>query len=506
MNQRTHRFSIALLAIFLLLPAVVFSASASDAPDLVLHGELAGKDNHTYRTLPFNVPAGVTRITVQFEYTGHDEERTTIDLGLLDPDRLRGWSGGGKRVFTVAATDATPSYLPGPIQPGRWKLLLGIPNIRATSHATYQASIWFGHAGDPTWLPAVLHPPLRNEPGWYRGDLHMHTAHSDGSCKSQSGQKVPCPLFFTVQGAAQRGLDFIAITDHNTVSHANAMLELQPYFDRLLLIPGREVTTFTGHANLFGTTAPVDFRVGSKEVPDWNALLRSVAPLGGLISINHAIRPSGEPCMGCGWTADPPADMHLIQAIEIVNGNDAGTPYSAVPFWEQQLAKGIRLTGIGGSDNHNAFQDAPGIGSNPTGIPTTVVHAQALSMPAILDGIRSGQVFIDVQGSRDRLLEFIGHAGTQTAAMGGTLQAKSRDEIEFEVHVAHVAGASMQVFIDGKHRPELDAMIADADQHPSFRWTADGQSHWVRVEVHDTAGKPLLIGNPIYVNFPQAGG
>ncbi|HEY9132828.1 MAG TPA: CehA/McbA family metallohydrolase [Dyella sp.] len=503
-NRIAYRLAIAALAICALLLGIVFPAFANDAPDRVLHGTLDGKDNHTYRTLPFDVPAGTTRITVQFEYTGHDEEHTTIDLGLLGPDGLRGWSGGSKHVFTVAATDATPSYLPGPIHPGLWKVLLGVPNIRATSHSTYQAKIWFGHADDPAWLPAVLHPPLRNEPGWYRGDLHMHTTHSDGSCKSQSGQKVPCPLFFTVQGAAERDLDFIAITDHNTVSHANAMLELQPYFDRLLLIPGREVTTFSGHANLFGTTAPVDFRVGSKDVPDWNALLHAIAPLGGLISINHAIRPSGEPCMGCGWTADPPADMHLIQAIEIVNGGDAGTPYSAVPFWEQQLAKGIRLTGIGGSDNHNAFQDAPGIGSNPTGIPTTVVHAQALSMPAILDGVRAGEVFIDVQGSRDRLLEFTGRVDAQVAAMGGTLQAPSGRTIDFDVHVAHAADTGMQVFVDGKHRPEYDVTIADADQRRSFRWAADGQPHWLRIEVHDVAGKPLLIGNPIYVNFAQA--
>jgi predicted metal-dependent phosphoesterase TrpH len=98
-----------------------------------------------------------------------------------------------------------------------------------------------------------LNPPLRDQPGWYRGDLHMHDAHSDGSCASQSGKRVPCPLFLTVQAALKRGLDFIAITDHNTTSQLDAMRELQPYYDRLLLIPGRELTTFTGHAGLLGT-------------------------------------------------------------------------------------------------------------------------------------------------------------------------------------------------------------------------------------------------------------
>jgi len=35
----------------------------------------------------------------------------------------------------------------------------------------------------------------------------------------------------------RRGLDFIAITDHNATSQYNPMRELQPYFDKLLLIP-----------------------------------------------------------------------------------------------------------------------------------------------------------------------------------------------------------------------------------------------------------------------------
>jgi predicted metal-dependent phosphoesterase TrpH len=105
-----------------------------------------------------------------------------------------------------------------------------------------------------------------------------------------------------VQAAGERGLDFIAITDHNTTSHADAMRELQPYFDNLLLLPGREVTTFHGHANLFGSVAPLDFRAGSGDVPDWNQLLRNVERTGGIISINHPIRPSGEQCMGCGLT------------------------------------------------------------------------------------------------------------------------------------------------------------------------------------------------------------
>ncbi len=33
-----------------------------------------------------------------------------------------------------------------------------------------------------------------------------------------------------------------------SIRRAVVMRELQPYFDRLLLVPGREITTFQGHA------------------------------------------------------------------------------------------------------------------------------------------------------------------------------------------------------------------------------------------------------------------
>jgi predicted metal-dependent phosphoesterase TrpH len=44
-------------------------------------------------------------------------------------------------------------------------------------------------------------------------------------------------MFVSEEEAARHGLDFLAITDHNTTSHYDEERELQPYFDKLLLIP-----------------------------------------------------------------------------------------------------------------------------------------------------------------------------------------------------------------------------------------------------------------------------
>ncbi|MDT7816608.1 MAG: hypothetical protein QOJ42_6524, partial [Acidobacteriaceae bacterium] len=52
--------------------------------DLVLTGDVKSAQNKTYFDVPFMVPAGVHRISVDFHYTEKDQ-RATLDLGIADP-------------------------------------------------------------------------------------------------------------------------------------------------------------------------------------------------------------------------------------------------------------------------------------------------------------------------------------------------------------------------------------------------------------------------------------
>lgn len=484
-----------------LLCAVAVLAAAQAKPDMVLTREISEDENHSYREIPFEVPAGTTRITVDFSYTSRDQH-TTIDLGLFDPERFRGWSGGKPGPITLSETDATASYLPGPIPAGRWKLLLGIPNIRPEVRSQFTARVYLSHSGETPAVSTFSDAPLRASPGWYRGDLHLHTAHSDGSCLSQSGGPVPCPVFKIVEAAAERHLDFIAITDHNTTSQYQSLRELQPYFDRVLLIPGREVTTFTGHANVFGTTEFIDFRVGSPTVPTLAALLDQVERLHALISINHPSDPSGETCMGCGWTAAN-TDFSRIQAMEAVNGGVSEGPTAGVPFWQAQLNRGFHLTGIGGSDTHRPEEKSAA--HSGVGYPETVVYAQDLSERAILDGVRAGRVFIDVQGTHTALLEFTAVSGAQTEMMGGTLRVPAGSAIHFSVCATGVAGGRIETIEDGNPvKVGAEPEIPGEDFREAFDLTGDGNRHWIRINIRDRESHLVLIGNPIYVDVPAA--
>ena len=76
--------------------------------------------------------------------------------------------------------------------------------------------------------PFNLDQVSKPSPGWYRGDFHAPTRHSDGAL-------TPCEL---LDAARHAGLNFFAITDHNTI-------DAVPHFgnpDDILVIPGMEVT------------------------------------------------------------------------------------------------------------------------------------------------------------------------------------------------------------------------------------------------------------------------
>jgi hypothetical protein len=470
----------------------------ANPPDIILTGSLTGVNHQSYIQVPFTVPNEVQRVTVDFSYTGK-QDRSVIDLGLIGPDgKILGWSGGNKSSFTISVLDATPSYTATPIYSGRWQLLLGVPNLRVNAQADYTAKIYFSKSLSANDEPDILNKPLVNKPKWFRGDLHSHTAHSDGSCQRfDKAERVPCPVFVTATAAAKRGLDFMAITDHNTVSQANSVREIQPYFDPLLLLVAREVTTFFGHANVFGTRSDLDFRIDHKE-KSWNRILNEVESQQALISINHPVRPSGELCMGCGWNTL--TNMDKVHAIEVVNGGDLDTAFSGVPFWHDQLNKGYRITAISGSDSHRPDHDDHSEPGN-IGVPSTVVYANALSEKEIINGIRKGNVFIDATGSKNKILEFSASiSSNESALMGQILKVPVGSDVKFKVTVKNTPNAYLHWWLDGfSIAPGFGSTIITNDQTIEIQRKFDGKPHWIRVDVRDNNGKTILLGNPIYI-------
>jgi len=139
------------------------------------------------------------------------------------------------------------------------------------------------------------------------------------------------------------------------------------------------------------------------------------------------------------------------------------------------------------------------------GSPTTLVYAQELSVPAILEGIRAGHVFVDLTGSTYRLLEFSASANGHSATVGDVLPAPLGVDVKIAIHVVGCQGSSAVLVLDGEADSKLSPIaISREDTKAELSWISDGKQHWLRPEIRAAEGKLQLLGNPIYLNYPAA--
>lgn len=334
--------------------------------DVVVDLHLQAADR--YHRVRFDVPEGTDSIGVQVEF---DHDRGIVDLGFEGPNGWRGWSGGARTEFTVSADSATPGYSPGSIEPGTWSVILGLhdlPNgpVPVRVRVTMPSEVELPPEGAVPAPPPVRRGSSRLLPApeghtWYAGDPHNHTYHSDGTLSIEALAAL----------GVEMGLDYLGVTDHNTVSHHPHLPEVSKEYG-ITLIPGQEVTTHRGHANAYGNIGWIDFRQPADE---W---VRQTRERGGLFSINHAI--DGD----CSW----------VSPLEETPG--------ALELWHSSWFKNIYADGIfawlsgrdrtgtvlGGSDFHRL--ESP----QRPGIPTTWILARDRSVEALMEAMIAGRTTV----------------------------------------------------------------------------------------------------------------
>lgn len=332
-----------------------------------------------YRYLPVDVPAGCPALAVELEY---DTTAGELDLGCFGPAGFRGWSGSARDRFIVGRTAATPGYLPGELEPGTWQVVVGLHRI-GPQGVRWRLTATPGPANvpaPPDSRPPVRHPQHRrrlpHEPGlrWLAGDLHTHTVHSDGALTVAELAAL----------AASRGLDFLAVTDHNTVSH-HAQCPAVAAWAGVTLLVGQEITTDRGHANVFGDVGWIDFR----EPADtwlWESERR-----GGLMSVNHPL------AADCTW-------RHHLRCrpplAEVWHWTWLDRRWGGPLAW--WTAYGLDAVPVGGSDWHRTGADAP------PGEPTTWVACADNTPEALLAGLRAGRTAVSAAPDAPVLLRVAG--------------------------------------------------------------------------------------------------
>lgn len=397
-----------------------------------LRGEVpAGSETHFF--LPFEVPHGVAEIEVR-----HDDlsSENILDWGLDDPNGFRGWGGGKGDPAVVGRDAASPSYVPGPLPAGTWEVVVGKAKVREFP-ARYEVDVILRDAptlaAQPEREPYVDPPSLESGGRWYAGDFHSHTIESDGTPTIDE----------LIRFAEDRGLDFLLMSEHNTVSQLSWYADAQRETG-VLLLPGMEFTTYAGHANTIGTTEWLDHRVGVRGATIEAAIADTHAQ-GGLFSINHPLLNVGDLCIGCGWLWD--VDPGTIDGVEVW-----GSIFTGVAFWEDLLARGSHAAAIAGSDDHRGGE-GEGALYTPLASPTTMVWAEELSVAGILQGIREGRTVVKIAGMQAPMIE-TALAGER---VGDTVHA---DRAVLQATVTGAEGSLLRIWRNGEL---LETIPIDSD-------------------------------------------
>jgi predicted metal-dependent phosphoesterase TrpH len=269
-----------------------------------------------------------------------------------ESNSFRGWSGSERLYFYITENEATPGYVRGPIKEGEWALTLGAYKIQEEG-CKVTINIKF------TLKERVL----------LKGDLHMHSQHSDGKYDVDNVMNL----------AKLHGLDFIFLTDHNTFSQ-NEYIKSS---DSLVVMPGMEWTHYKGHCNFLGVKSPIKNFVANDKEKTVEIMLEA-RESGALITLNHPH------CRSCGWKwgFDVPYD-----AIEIWNGPMKDTDYDTINWWNSKLIEGERIPVVGGSDAHKNEM------FRMIGAPSTFLYSNSRGQSDIIEAIKNGHGFISFTAS-----------------------------------------------------------------------------------------------------------
>jgi len=436
-------------------------------------GSLTKDDSKTYHPFPFEVPEGTTNIHLDFAYSPHYASgrihANQINVSINDPDGIRGqWNFMQK--CDLNGILSSPGMRTAPIQAGTWTAYVESHRILGLDTVTYELTVTL--SSEPLTITPSPYKDTRKVasplPGWYRGDLHAHTIHSDG--------RWDVPEF--TRYMRNFGLDFVSLSDHNTITGLNQHRSQTE--DGFLALGGMELSTVNGHMLALGGNDWYEWRLNLMDI---DQIMQQVIDRNELLIIAHPMTPDEPFCSGCMWLYEE-ARPGVALGVEVWNGvwnefNDDG-----LHQYYTWLNMGHRLFATTGSDIHEAYppEDDGRKAFN-------IVYAEALSEEAILAAVRKGHSY--VSAGPELLLS--AETASGKSAMTGDLLPAEAVTLKVTWRNAH-EGDVLRLIVEGKVKEKL---TADAAGEKTWSFEA-GQLKWATVELRDAKNGLWAVANPIF--------
>jgi hypothetical protein len=349
---------------------------------------------------------------------------------------------------------------------------------------------------------------------WLKGDLHVHSRHSEDSSNH------PVAAILTFAEAVE--MDFLLISDHdNHVSGATAENTwADPEFrsDRIILLYGAEWTTHRGHANPI-SARPYDHQrlYDLRDARDVR-IAALIQELGIHLSGNH---PAGDDAFSMSYD--------MVGSLEVWNSVLWARNKASMAVWDDLLKSGRMIAGRGGSDAHHGPVPNPDMTNarqreataNNIGTPTTWVLADGRSGDAVVAALTKGRVAISANPLAPRVEFSADRDGDGTADMlPGDNQAWQGGAVQFRIALVGgpegVAPYAVTVVKNGAPfqtltlPPRGAITFTDSPSPPAER-------NYYRVEIRGAvppypqvpnasvvAGDMVALSNPLYFNFDPA--
>jgi predicted metal-dependent phosphoesterase TrpH len=365
---------------------------------------------------------------------------------------------------------------------------------------------------------------------WLAGDFHVHTTYSHDVWSGPNDDNTSNDKVYTVgwtpaeqiRNAELRGLDFVALTDHN---RTDALTDPGYASSHLVLVPGYEHSLSGGgqHCGVFLPDRHDLVELYAKALSDpkqgtfdnglgfdgddgFRTFVDLIHGAGGMCVINHPMSPP--------WSRGPLVSSRA-DAIEVWNTtflsrtdttgvlikSVAADNHLSMQWWEQQfLGGGRRKAAVGGSDNHWRSTFAiQGVGQ-----PTTWVFARNRSAEAVIHGVQAGRTFVSAQPpglGGARLFLSAAARDEKPRRVGQTVPARTRLAVAVDVELG--IGNTLRVIAGS---PTTGSFVVHAEPvlSPNTRVVVPkpvvlAEGGWLRAELYVDPGYAMsAVTSPIY--------